>query len=242
MTRTGFSLAVLAAHLFSWGLAASPAEADCYPSEMGNSKENFPASISLEAVYKATGLGPSTCGMAMKKWPYRADTYVVYAEDAENYSLYVLQAKGLAFEVVARFSAALGQYQFKGFDFAPYKIRKEQTAIGILVGAGGPTKGGRFECRRTRLYEIANGGLRLILSAAISYEAEGNVVNYDPDTHFEDSRSALIIVSKPDKSGYNKIVIKVGRTKHVLGFSEGAYVTSEDPDCLGSEYCFCPYP
>jgi hypothetical protein len=211
----------------------------CFPSHMGHSADNFPDSVSRQEVYRATGLDSTVCGLLMQKWHYRNSTYIVYSEDTARFEVHVLEQTGNTFRRVAKAEGELGEYRFIGFDFAPYRIRKKETAIGLRLESQGPTKGGSWFCTRLMLFELKGDGLSPILSTTIGYRAEGNDVAYDTDTRFYEEESGTIIIGKPDKSGYNRLIFRNGKKNTTLLYSDGTYGIELESDCLGAERCFC---
>lgn len=215
---------------------------NCFPSTMGNSKENIPESVSIDSVYKLTGTGPRTCGLAMKKWSSKDSLFIVYSEDTSNYTVHVVKQKGKSLRILASYKAGLGQYRFSEFDFAPYKVKKNLTAIIIRFFTQGPTKGGGWECRKLELFEFSGDEIRPILSTLMNYTADGNNIAYDTETYFAYEESAVIGIGKPDESGYNTLVKKVDKKRYIYKYDDGMYTVEDEPDCLGDsvENCFCP--
>jgi hypothetical protein len=178
----------------------------------------------------------------MKKWPYGDNLFIVYSEDTLAFKVQVLQKANNQFKVISAYSGELGEYRFKEFDFAPYTIKKKRTAIGIRFVAQGPTMGGSWYCTRLKLFEFADNNLALVLSTLVAYTAEGNNVAYDMDTYYSTDESAVIIIGKPDASGYNKIIKKVEKKNLVYSNVNGTYTEDNVSGYKGNlqEKCFCP--
>jgi hypothetical protein len=223
-------------------LLASEAAADpVCSSDRGTLTKTFPAGVSPEAILKIAGLGPEVCGAVMREWPRAPGTFILYSESPAGFAVHVLERRDQTFAVVGSTREDLGEVSFEDFDFAPYTIRKDQVAFGIRFEAHGPTKGGSWKCGSLSLFALMKGKLQPLLSTRMSYSAEGNDVAYDIDTGFSDEASATILVGRPDKSGYNTLIKKVGRRKYVYSFSAFGYSGPDEPACLEKfDHCFCP--
>lgn len=226
----------------AWAVHA--AREDCFPSEMGASQKNFPDSVSADSIYAITGISPGVCGIAMKKWPHGDNLFVVYSEKEPDFEIHVLQKTNTAFTVIGRLKAELGEYRFKAFDFAAYRIRKNRTAIGIRFFARGPFMGGGWECTRLKLFDFDEGKIRQVLSTLVAYAADGNSVAYDDRSHFSNDESAVILMGKPGAGGYAAIIKKIEKDKIVYTFSEtdSAYAAGRETGYKGNlrDGCFCP--
>jgi hypothetical protein len=216
----------------------------CSDSEMGKTTDNFPGGVSPESILSTIGISPQICGVSMKKWPYQDSIFIVYAEDTMDFNIYILKQTGEKYKVVAQYQETFGEfdYRFRSFDFAPYKINKDQTAFGIRYFTKGPTMGGSWECEKLVLYERTDNEINLILSTVVYYLAEGNNVAYDTDSSFYWEEKGVIIIGQPDKSGYNRIIEKVGKKKYVFKYDSGHYTSDNMPGCLSDSVgnCFCP--
>lgn len=178
----------------------------------------------------------------MKKWPYGDNLFIIYSEDTVEFKIHILQKVNNRFKVISEYTDELGEYRFKEFDFAPYAIKKNNTAIGIRFFARGPTIGGSWECIRLKLFEFANYNVRLVLSTLVAYEAEGNNVAYDIDTYFSRDETAIIIIGKPNASGYNRIIKKVEKDRLIYSYTDSTYTEDNVSGYTGNliENCFCP--
>lgn len=227
-------------------VGASWADAeDCFPSRMGRAPVDAAELPLWRRAMEVAGIDGKVCGAVLKAWPHESDTFVLYAEhpikyEVMDHQLVLLRKKADSFEVVARHRTSGNPYFFESFDFARYEIRKGQVAIGIRVSEAGPTIGGGYNCTRLVLFERVQAELRPILSAMADQSAEGNEIAYDSDTRFEGSASATFIMGRPDRSGYRRIVRKVGRTKRVFSWDGSQYGPEGDGDanCI-ADRCFC---
>ena len=235
---------ILLSPLFLAG-TASAGEEDCWPSRMGRTP-SAPADAPLwRKAIEVAGIAPTTCGIALRQLPHEPDTYVLYAENPVEYNvmdhqLVLLRKKADSFEVVARHRSAGNSYFFESFDFAPYTIRKGETAVGVRLQVQGPTIGGIYRCTRLVLFARVGSELLPVFSATADQYAEGNEVAYDEDTRFEKSGSATFIMGKPDRSGYKRIVRKVGKHKMVFRRDGTEYSPLGDgePGCI-ADRCYC---
>jgi hypothetical protein len=150
----------------------------------------------------------------------------------------------MKYNVLSQYQSAFGEnsYRFRSFDFAPYKLTKDQTAIGIRFFARGPAMGGGWECQKLVLYENINSQINPIMSTNMYYLAEGSNTAYDANTAFYCEEKGVIIIGQPDNSGYNRIIEKVGSKKYVFKYNSGMYTTDNLPECISKSVsnCFCP--
>lgn len=218
--------------------------AECYPSQMGRTARNFPDNVSPESILKKVGISPDICSAAMKKWPYQDSIFIVYAEDNLEYHIFILKHTGETYNVLSHYQSTFGEnsYRFRSFDFAPYTLNKNQTAFGIRFFTRGPAMGGGWECEKLVLYENVNNQINPIMSTLVYYLAEGNNTAYDANSSFYCEEKGVIIIGQPDKSGYNRIIEKVGNKKYVFKYNSGMYTTDKFPECLSNSVsnCFCP--
>ncbi len=92
----------------------------------------LPDSISVESVYQAIGYRADSCDILMKKWPYRKDTYIAYAEADSGFQVFALARSGGRLKQLARFRKKHEDAHLApAFDFARYRLTKTSTAIGI---------------------------------------------------------------------------------------------------------------
>jgi hypothetical protein len=226
----GYKLMAIVALTFQLSSLSFAKEMDCYPSKMGKDKTNFPDSVSIESVCKATGIKSDICGVSVKKWPYKKATFIVYAEDTANYYVYIISAKANRFSVDAKYEKKhAGDYRFSSFDFAPYKITKNSTALGFRFTANGPYAGGGYTCEKLLLLENNNNKLREILFTTMAYEAliAGEWNDDGSRDHSEVNQSGIIMIGNPDGSGYNKLIKKVDDKKEIYSWENDRY-SAED--------------
>lgn len=229
-------LTLIGAVVVARGAAAEPA---C-SSEVGMSAQNFPPGVSSAAILKLAGLGPGVCGAMMREWPRSPGTFILYTQSADHFALHLLQKRDQTFAVIGSLRQEVDDLVFRGFDFAPFKLRKDQVAFGVRLEARGATKGGFWQCGSLRLYTLIKGKLEHVLSTLMSYSAEGNDVAYDIDSGYSEEASATLAVGKPDESGYNTLIKKVGRRRYVYSFADGQYSGPDEPACLENVvHCFC---
>ncbi len=224
----------------------------CLSSGMGNSSSNFPDSINKNEVLKVASIDSNSCGIAMKKWPYQKNTYVLYSEARTGDNEYVmdriiclLEKVNKSFVVRARYESSDHLFAFESFDFAPYSIKKNRVAIGIRFGKQGATHGGSFRCSKLALFAPDQGELPQVFESLSDYTADGNGVAYDSETGFEYDFHAIFKIAKPDRSGYHRIERVAQNSKLVYVWGENGYQSNRDRenelDCIGDsvEYCFC---
>lgn len=227
--------------------SAEAGKDDCYPSTIGRFPSVSSDSLIWREALDAAGIDTNVCGVALGKWPYRRDAYVLYAETPMEYGVMehqmvlLLKAKD-SFEVFARHRSEGDPYVFESFDFAPYSIRGGSKAIGLRLQTMGPTIGGQYRCTKLVLFSPQEGELRPIFSANAYFSGEGNDVAYDESTRYEEEGSAIFIIEKPDRSGYNRIVRKSDRGRMVYAWDGIAYALDvgkskdlSDP----TEHSFC---
>jgi hypothetical protein len=180
-------------------------EPRCDSSEMGKGQGNFPKGISIDSIRRVTGIPANVCGMAMRAWPQEKGTFIVYTEDSATYSVFVLSRSKNAFKVEARLTGDfVGGYRFRKFDFAPYRVRKQSTAIGIRFARTVFEGGGVTDCEMLSLLERHGGELDEILFTPTRLEMYDNAGR----GHLLEGRRAVIDIGDPDKSGYNRLIIK----------------------------------
>ncbi len=213
----------------------------CYSSYFDSIPEYLCDSIPSTEILLCTGLDEKICGLDMKKWPYLDSVYIVYAEDSANYQIFLIKESAPSKYNVLTSSIFRHEkeYRFSHFDFAPYRLKENNTAIGIRFKVTGPTMGGAWSCEMLKLFEIHNKQLKMQFSTITHFIREGNSVAYDYNTAFYEEYIAIVIIGKSGIDGYNQIITKVDGGKAMYNWDGNRYLNTSDSDNGIIEDCWC---
>lgn len=138
-----------------------------------------PSGFDEALVREHLGIEGRICGWAVKAWGRDERLFVAVVEQKKTVSIGVFE-KGESIRLRARSRLDAGKHQkpyFLKFDFAPYRINLEETAIGIRMAKPIAYAGGGGQCETVSLFRLGTDRLDLILHTQINYSA---MVRGDP--------------------------------------------------------------
>ncbi len=202
----------------SYGFAS-----DCWPSKWNVEKEqkgvHFPEDIIRDSILSKMHLTDSVCGIGIKKWPYINDTYIVVSEDLDSLYVGIVQVLEESYTLNNRYSKKLSKYgyRFDRFDFAPYRLNKESIAFGLRFYGNGGLAGGGYGCQNLVLFAPIKDSLQVVLSTVMEGSAmiAGEWLEEGIRMHYDETSSAILIIGKPDSTGYNRIIKKMTTNESV---------------------------
>lgn len=250
MSKLPFGILVVLFSGFAMPTQAVPlSEARCYVPGSAAFQFGLPDSLSIDSVYKAVGARSKLCGIAAKKWPYQKDAYAIHAEDTAFDHLILAGRTGKSLWVMARYKQPRTEdLQFSDFDFAKYQLNNKSTALGIRYKSTGSCMNGWSERNHLQLLEPKADSLREVLftTMGLTFEITSAAMDDGSRYLYGTSQTGVLIVGKPDKSGYNRLVKKVngvdspgaGQEDLKLPTESETYTWETDRYIIGSDSVF----
>ena len=166
--------------------------------------ERPPDGFTKELVLDRLGIAGGVCGWAVKAWGPRP-LYVAVADQGESLFVGVFE-KGETIELQTRGKLSLGESspRFHHFDFAPYRIRPEETAIGFRTAHAIAYSGGGGECESLALVRLQDDRLSLVLYTQTDYSAmiRGEQFESGAYAHHDVAATATLSVSGQKTRGF----------------------------------------